>query len=81
MTFATLVNVGLRLICLLISGNVVYLHGFISTHCVWQCVYFFCCPKEVNDIKYYYSTIASFYHIWSIERAKYETVIHFSVPV
>lgn len=40
-TFATLVNVGLRLICFLISGNVVYLHGFISTHCVWQCVYFF----------------------------------------
>ena len=29
----------------------------------------------------YYSTIASFYHIWSRERAKYETVIHCSVPV
>ena len=28
-----------------------------------------------------YSTIASFYHIWSRERAKYETVIHCSVPV
>ena len=32
-------------------------------------------------ITYYYSTIASFYHIWSRERAKYETVIHGSVPV
>ena len=30
---------------------------------------------------HYYSTIASFYHIWSRERAKYETVIHCSVPV
>ena len=29
----------------------------------------------------YYSTIAPFYHIWSRERAKYETVIHCSVPV
>ena len=29
----------------------------------------------------HYSTIASFYHIWSRERAKYETVIHCSVPV
>ena len=29
----------------------------------------------------YYSTIASFYHIWSRELAKYETVIHYSVPV
>ena len=27
----------------------------------------------------YYSTITSFYHIWSRERAKYETVIHCSV--
>ena len=27
----------------------------------------------------YYSTIASFYHIWLSERAKYETVIHCSV--
>ena len=33
------------------------------------------------DTLYYYSTIASFYHIWSRERAKYETVIHCSVPV
>ena len=33
------------------------------------------------DIYIYYSTIASFYHIWSRERAKYETVIHCSVPV
>ena len=32
-------------------------------------------------IFFYYSTIASFYHIWSRERAKYETVIHCSVPV
>ena len=32
-------------------------------------------------ILFYYSTIASFYHIWSRERAKYETVIHCSVPV
>ena len=24
----------------------------------------------------YYSTITSFYHIWSRERAKYETVLH-----
>ena len=31
--------------------------------------------------KYYYSTMMSFYHIWSRERAKYETVIHCSVPV
>ena len=30
---------------------------------------------------YYYSTIASFYHIWSRERAQYETVIHCSVPI
>ena len=30
---------------------------------------------------YYYSTIASFYHIWSRERAQYGTVIHCSVPV
>ena len=30
---------------------------------------------------HYYSTIASFYHIWSRERAKYDTVIHCSVPV
>ena len=29
----------------------------------------------------YYSTIASFYHIWSREREKYETVIHCNVPV
>ena len=29
----------------------------------------------------YYSTMMSFYHIWSRERAKYETVIHCSVPV
>ena len=28
----------------------------------------------------YYSTMMSFYHIWSRERAKYETVIHCSVP-
>ena len=28
----------------------------------------------VNNVNYY-STIASFYHIWSRERAKYETVI------
>ena len=27
----------------------------------------------------YYSTITPFYHIWSSERAKYETVIHCSV--
>jgi len=40
--------------------------------------------KRVTDkvnMGIYYSTIASFYHIWSRERAKYETVIHFSVPV
>ena len=29
----------------------------------------------------YYSTMMSFYHIWSRERAKYETIIHCSVPV
>ena len=29
----------------------------------------------------YYSTMMSFHHIWSRERAKYETVIHCSVPV
>jgi len=34
-----------------------------------------------DDTQFYYSTIASFYHIWSRERAKYETVIHCSVPV
>ena len=36
---------------------------------------------EITNNYYYYSTIASFYHIWSRERAKYETVIHCSVPV
>ena len=36
--------------------------------------------RYVNN-NYYYSTIASFHHIWSRERAKYETVIHCSVPV
>ena len=36
--------------------------------------------KEWDNLVYY-STIASFYHIWSRERAKYETVIHCSVPV
>ena len=35
--------------------------------------------KTINN--YYYSTMMSFYHIWSRERAKYETVIHSSVPV
>ena len=30
---------------------------------------------------FYYSTMMSFYHIWSREHAKYETVIHCSVPV
>ena len=34
-----------------------------------------------GDKLYYYSTMMSFYHIWSRERAKYETVIHCSVPV
>ena len=33
------------------------------------------------DKYFYYSTMMSFYHIWSRERAKYETVIHCSVPV
>ena len=37
-------------------------------------------PDKVN-MAIYYSTIASFYHILSRERAKYETVVHFSVPV
>ena len=36
---------------------------------------------DIDNNLYYYSTIASFYHIWSRERAKYETVIHCSVPV
>ena len=31
-------------------------------------------------VLYYHSTIVSFYHIWSRERAKYETVIHCSFP-
>ena len=35
----------------------------------------------VKNTVVYYSTIASFYHIWSRERAKHETVIHCSVPV
>ena len=34
-----------------------------------------------EDNYHYYSTVMSFYHIWSRERAKYETVIHCSVPV
>ena len=38
-------------------------------------------PPLRGIVVYYYSTIASFYHIWSRERAKYETVIHCSVPV
>ena len=37
--------------------------------------------QDSNDKYIYYSTIASFYHIWSRERAKYETVIHCSVLV
>ena len=37
--------------------------------------------KDPRNKSFYYSTIASFYHIWSRERAKYETVIHCSVPV
>ena len=37
--------------------------------------------SEPEDKDIYYSTIASFYHIWLRERAKYETVIHCSVPV
>ena len=33
------------------------------------------------NIAIYYSIMMSFYHIWSRERAKYETVIYCSVPV
>ena len=36
--------------------------------------------KSVSNSTYY-STIASFYHIRSRERAKYETIIQCSVPV
>ena len=34
-----------------------------------------------NNNNHYYSTITPFNHIWSKERAKYDTVIHCSVPV
>ena len=37
--------------------------------------------KERNNNKLYYSTVASFYHIWSRERAKYEPIMLCSVPV
>ena len=40
---------------------------------------YFAQPRSI--IVNYYSTMMSFYHIWSRERAKYETVIHCSVPV
>ena len=32
------------------------------------------CIKKHSSTLYYYSIITSFYHIWSRERAKYETV-------
>ena len=35
---------------------------------------------EIVYKEIYYSTITPFYHIWSREGAKYETVIHCSVP-
>ena len=51
-----------------------------------QLLYHACSPlgktiDKVSNTSHYYSTIAPFYHIWSRERAKYETVIHCSVPV
>ena len=35
----------------------------------------------INNIELHYSTLAPYYHIWSRKPAKYETVIHCSVPV
>ena len=36
-------------------------------------------PLVSKITPFYYSTITPFYHMWSRERAKYETVLHCSV--
>ena len=54
---------------------------WIYTSTLRVSVYIHHYSPPLRGIVVYYSTIASFYHIWSRERAKYETVIHCSVPV
>ena len=66
--------------CILLSGTECHIINYLLTELV-RAVPGNIGPRAWLVRGYYYSTIASFYHIWSRERAQYGTVIHCSVPV
>ena len=65
------------------TSEYVYYVIFFSSGCVYAGLYvtFLLANMFSLFMALYYSTIMSFHQIRSRERAKYETVIHCSVPV